>query len=48
MTRGIKLFISIIFILALFGAGYLFALYLSEKENNENKGPTDYCVAPFS
>jgi hypothetical protein len=37
MTRGIKLFISIIFILALFGGGYLFALYLSEKENNENR-----------
>jgi Protein of unknown function (DUF4230) len=37
MTRGIKLFLSIIFILALFGAGYLFALYLSEKENNENR-----------
>ncbi len=37
MTKGIKLFMGIIFVLALFGAGYLFALYLSEKENNENR-----------
>lgn len=37
MTRGIKLFISIIFILALFGAGFLFSLYLSEKEDNEKR-----------
>lgn len=37
MTKGIKLFMGIIFVLALFGAGYLFALYLSEKENNVNR-----------
>lgn len=37
MTKGIKLFISIIFILALFGAGFLFSLYLSEKEDNEKR-----------
>lgn len=37
MTRGIKLFLSIIFILALFGAGFLFSLYLSEKEDNEKR-----------
>jgi len=37
MTRGIKLFISIIFILALFGAGFLFSLYLSERQDNEKR-----------
>jgi hypothetical protein len=37
MTKGYRLFFILLFMLALFGAGYVFALYLSEKEKNENR-----------
>jgi hypothetical protein len=37
MTGGTKIFVGFIFVLALFGAGFLFALYLREKEDNEKR-----------
>lgn len=37
MKTSVKFFVSLFLILALFGAGYVFALYLNEKQKNENR-----------